>query len=675
MKRSRFLIIFISLVFAAGILAAILVGTYFYFREVPPRPFAKVTTLAGGDGVFGEPFGIAVKGGEEFVSDGDFGKIWKIDAAGGVTVLIEGLDTPSGLAFLGNDLIVADAGSNTLKKVDLRGKAEIVAGIDGSPGFAEGTAAESQFHGPTGVAVALDGRIFVADTYNDRIRVIQNGRTSTVSGSSRGFADGLGNQAKFDTPTGLAVWGDRLLVADTGNRRIRVVEKDGTTWTLCGTGRQELVDGLLSAASFVEPTALAVGRDGRVYITDGNAIRQLDGNTVPLVTTISGQRRGLRDGSAARARFDRPSGLALAPNGDLFVADSENRLIRRFSSDSGGREVTPEQIRMLSEDPAKFRDMAPARWPFDPPTVKRDIAGTLGELRGEIRPGDDDIHFHNGLDIAGSYGETARFVRDEKVLRPLAAENFGTLRELVRMPTLGYIHIRLGRYVSGQPFGDPRFLFTTDTIGKMIDVRVPRGSHFHAGEPIGTLNPMNHVHLIAGRSGSEMNALDALVLPGVSDTRPPTIEKAVITDENWHPLETKSADGRILLSGKSRIIVRAYDQVDGNAERRRLGVYEVGYQLLKSDLSPAGPMTWSIKFDRLPDAAAVRLVYAEGSRSGATGETIFNYIATNHVEGNTFGEGFLDVSTLAPSGYVVRVSVGDEFGNHTSSDIKVEVTR
>ena len=63
---------------------------------------------------------------------------------------------------------------------------------------------------------------------------------------------------------------------------------------------------------------------------------------------------------------------------------------------------------------------------------------------------------HNGLDIAGAYGETARFVRDEKVLRLIAAENFGTVRQLIRMPTLGYIHIRLGANVESVPFGDGR---------------------------------------------------------------------------------------------------------------------------------------------------------------------------------------------------------------------------
>ena len=65
----------------------------------------------------------------------------------------------------------------------------------------------------------------------------------------------------------------------------------------------------------------------------------------------------------------------------------------------------------------------------------------------------------------------------------------------------------------------------------MYDVRVPRGASFEAGEPVGTLNAMNHVHMIAGPTGAEMNALDALVLPNVSDGIPPTIDKVEVFDE------------------------------------------------------------------------------------------------------------------------------------------------
>jgi len=337
--------------------------------------------------------------------------------------------------------------------------------------------------------------------------------------------------------------------------------------------------------------------------------------------------------------------------------------------------MTADEITALRENAAEFRTMQPPRWPYDPPDAMRDVAGTLGEIRGEIPEQKVPARFHNGLDIAGSYGETARFVRTEKVLRPIAAENFGTLREFIRMPTMGYIHIRLGRDVSGVPFNDARFQFEKDAMGKLTSVRVPRGSAFKAGEAIGTLNQMNHVHLIAGRSGTEINALDALIFPGIADTRPPTIENVTLFDENWRQLETTPAAQRIKLSGKIRIVIRAFDQMDGNSERRRLGIYKVGYQILNGDATPVSDIKWTIVFDRMPSVDAVRFAYGPGSHSGATGETIFNYIATNEVEGDTFREGFLDIPAMNAGAYTVRAYAADEFGNATYKDISFEVTR
>jgi hypothetical protein len=358
----------------------------------------------------------------------------------------------------------------------------------------------------------------------------------------------------------------------------------------------------------------------------------------------------------------------------LIIADSENRLIRRLSSKSDGHVITPAEIASLREKPDEFRNTAPPRWPYDPPAAPRDIAGTLGEIRGEMTPSAENVWFHNGLDIAGGYGETARFIRDEKVLRPIAAENFGTLRELIRMPTLGYIHIRLGRSSDGKPFTDERFLFETDASGKMIDVRVPRGAKFRAGEPIGTLNPMNHVHLVAGRSGSEMNALDALVLPGISDSRPPVIEKVAFYDQSWLPVETSSGESRIKLTGNIRIVAKAYDQMDGNAERRRLGVYRLGYSINRKGESAVEP-NWTIRFDRMPSNEAVKFAYADKSYSGATGETIFNYIATNIVSGDEFREAFVDANALSSGLYTVTVSAADYFGNVSKKEIDFEVIK
>ncbi|MEO6656025.1 MAG: hypothetical protein ABIO36_08065, partial [Pyrinomonadaceae bacterium] len=519
------------------------------------------------------------------------------------------------------------------------------------------------------------GKTYVADTYNDRIRVIENGMVATIAGSTNGYADGVGDQAKFDTPSGVAIWQDKLLVADTGNHRIRVVEADGHVWTLAGNGESSLKDGLLSKSSFVQPTTVAVDQYGSIFVADGNAIRQIGGGTFPAVKTISAEQRGLADGAAMKSRFNRPSGLAFDNGGSLLVADSENRLLRSFTTTSAGQRITDDEINSLRNKPEDFRTAQSARWPFDPPEAKRDIAGTLGEIRGEMRDGNDDVWFHNGLDIAGIYGETARFIRDEKVLLPIAAENFGTPREMIRMPTLGYIHVRLGRDKASVPFGDARFQFDRDDGGKLVGVRIPRGAKFKAGEPIGTLNSMNHVHLIAGRSGDEMNALDALIFPNLADSRPPTIENVSLFDENSPGIETTDNNSRIKLSGKTRIVLRAFDQTDGNSERRRLGVYRLGYQLLKSNGSIVTDTNWTITFDRLPAHESIKLVYAAGSKSGATGETIFNYIVTNSVYDDDFHEGFLDAAALEKGIYTLRVFAADYFGNTSSKDVAIEVLK
>ena len=640
------------------------------------QPFIFVETMAGKGGEIIEPFGVAARGGIVYVSDGQNGKIIRITSDGASSTFAEGLDTPSGLAF-GPDgiLIVADAGSHSIKSVDTDGKVAVIAGTDGRSGSKDGPALASTFNAPVGVVVHEDGRIFVADTYNDRIRVIERGEVKTLAGGETGYADGVGTEARFDTPAGITLLQDKLIVADTVNRRIRVVEFDGRVLTLTGNGNGEMKDGMLSNAEFVQPTALTADVDGGIFVADGNAIRRISLGPIPQVVTISDSSRGLRDGSAPRSRFNRPSGMAFDNIGSLVIADSENRLVRRFVTSQTPNPVTEMEIAALRDKPEEFRALAPARWPYDPPLVKRDIAGTLGEIRGEMQPDAEQVWFHNGLDIAGALGETARFIRDEKVLRIAAAENFGTLRELIRMPSLGYIHIRLGRSLSGETFGDERFQFTRDRSGKLVGVRVPRGTKFKAGEPIGTLNPMNHVHLIAGRSGSEMNAIDALSLPGISDTRPPVIEKVSVFEKGWREIETAAGNLRITVTDQIRLVVRAYDQMDGNPERRRLGVYRAGYQLLKADGTAIGEEKWNIRFDRLPESDAVRFVYANGSKSGATGETIFGYIVTNLVDGSVYREGFFDTAGLENGNYLIRVLAADYFGNTSHRDISIEVKK
>lgn len=639
-----------------------------------------VRTIKNSIEKFGEPYGITVKGDEIFISDGETGKIWRVSDAYAFTVLTDKMDTPSGIAFDKNgDLIVADSGSHSIKKLKIStGEIELVAGVDGTRGFADGDANTALFNAPVGVAVSGD-KIFVADTYNDKIRLIDNGKVSTFAGSEKGFADAEnGLSAKFDTPCGLAIFGDgRILVADTGNGRLRIVDVDGKTSTLAGGGNDKSASGggFLRDAVFNKPTAVTINKFGIIYVADENSIKVINRKFFPMVETITSSKPGFKDGKLRDSRLRRPSGLASHDSGNLFVADSENQNLRVLTGHEIGTQTTQMDVEATRYAPAEFRKLQPPRWSFNPPENRREIAGTLGEIRGEIKDEQNPVWFHNGLDIVGGYGETANFVRSEKVLRPLIVENFGGTRELVRMPTVGYTHIRFGRDKNDLPFADERFQFSADENKKLNGLRIPRGTKFSAGEAFGTLNSMNHVHLIAGRSGAEMNALDALEFPGISDTRPPQIEKVSLFRENWQEFETESFDPRIKLAGKTRIVVRAFDQMDGNSNRRKLGVYKIGYQILNDDETPVQNINWTISFERMPEPESVRFVYAKGSQSGYTPQTIFNYIASNEVSGSVFRENFFDPNSLAEGRYILRAFAADFFGNLTSKDIKIEVSK
>ena len=660
------------------LLFAILVLSSCNYWTKKPNILSKTNTLAGFNREFGEPFGVAVdKKGTIYVSDGDAGKIFRILKDGKIEMVTDKLNTPSTIVFdKDENLIIADSGSSTIKRLNITNKEVVtVSGVENKRGFVDGATSQSLFNAPIGLAVAKDGKIYVADTYNDKIRLIENGNVSTIAGNSRGFADGNGGDALFDTPCGLAIFPDgSLLVADTGNRRLRQILLDGTVKTVAGKGEQDLVDGTPFQAKFVEPTAVTIDNNGVVYVTDGNSIRAIGRRVLPFVETISGTKRGLADGNLRKSQFNRPSGIAFDTNGNLIVADAENQVVRVLTGENLGKQIQPEEIKKLRFTAEEFRNLQPPRWTYNPPDAKRDIAGTLGEVRGEVKD-DEQVWFHNGLDIAGGYGEKAYFIRNEKVLQPIATADFGGLRERLRMPTIGYIHLRLGRDKDDKSFEDERFQFNKDEQGKLKNIRVPRGVKFETGDAIGTLNSFNHVHLIAGRTGAEMNALDALILPNNKDSIAPKIEKISFFDENWQPIETENKTQRIKLQGKIRVTVQSFDRMDGNPERRRLGVYKLGYQILKDEKTPLFEPKWTISFEKMPDTDFVKLVYAKGSKSSYTPETIFDYILTNEVKGDIGREGFLDLTKLEGGNYILRVLVSDLMGNTTTEDISFELVK
>ncbi len=244
-------------------------------------------------------------------------------------------DQPNGVAAdTAGNLYVADTLNHRIRKITPAGVVTTLAG-NGGAGFADGPALSAQFNEPMGVAVGANGTVFVTDSKNHRIRAISpDGVVSTFSGIGAGFTDGVAGGARFNVPKGLAIdAGGNLYVADSLNHRIRQVAPDGSVSTFAGTGTAGFADGAGSAAQFSSPSAIAVGADGILYVTEttSHAIRKIlaDGT----VSTFAGSRTtaSFLDASGTSARFSSPTGLVVDANGTLYVADKGNHRIRRIA--------------------------------------------------------------------------------------------------------------------------------------------------------------------------------------------------------------------------------------------------------------------------------------------------------------------------------------------------------
>jgi NHL repeat len=232
------------------------------------------------------------------------------------------------------NLYVADYGNNTIRRIDPSGFVSTFAGIPGSVGASDGPAAAATFNGPTSVAVDVNGNVFVADASNASIRrVTPSGVVSTFAGSPSNFgvADGPATNAQFRTPMGMAFDNEgNLLVADYGGCTIRQISPDGTVSTLAGSpGVPGFADGSSTNAAFNHPSGLAVGADGTIYVadTDNHVVRTIQTNGA--VATIAGTAgsSGSADGSAISAQFNFPSGVVFV-DGVLYIADTGNHTVR-----------------------------------------------------------------------------------------------------------------------------------------------------------------------------------------------------------------------------------------------------------------------------------------------------------------------------------------------------------
>ncbi|TSD66272.1 T9SS type B sorting domain-containing protein [Inquilinus sp. KBS0705] len=275
-------------------------------------------------------------------------------------------------------------GDNSFQNV-----ASIFAGT-GAKGKNDGAGNLAIFNYANGKAAAdRSGNVFVADQLNNCIRKVdRNGFVSTFAGSATGeagFADGSGNSALFNAPTGIAVdLSGNVYVADTKNNRIRKITSNGVVTTLAGNGTAvNSSDGPVSAATFASPRIITIDNSSSLYIVDpvvgsirqfstsgaGSVSTRVTSNDIKVVTAIavdplgniftagsdnvirkitvvnavgtfagSKNQAGYVDGLSGGARFNKPVGITVDANYNVFVADSANNRIRMITS--GGQAST-----------------------------------------------------------------------------------------------------------------------------------------------------------------------------------------------------------------------------------------------------------------------------------------------------------------------------------------------
>lgn len=269
-------------------------------------------------------------------------------------------NSPAGVAIdSSGNLYVADILNQTIREVSPVGTNWVVSticGLAGFPGSSDGTNTDAQFDRPNDVAVDRAGTLFVADHYNHTIRKIvsmgTNWVVTTIAGSAglHGSADGTNSNARFWSPTGIAVDGnDHLYVTDTANFTVREVVPVGTNWvvsTIAGSvppGSDPVpgfLDGTNGDAEFDFPYGIAADSSNRLFVADwgNNAIRQIVSvGTDWVVTTIAGTSgvMGSADGPGALATFNFPNDLCVDQAGNIYVTDQQSDTIRKIVPSQG----------------------------------------------------------------------------------------------------------------------------------------------------------------------------------------------------------------------------------------------------------------------------------------------------------------------------------------------------
>lgn len=265
-------------------------------------------------------FGIA-KGpnGDLYTASGTT-SVRKITQAGVVTTITSSPATVITAIHVGADNMIYFTSANAshrVGKMTQSGAVTLLGGAAGTVGSADGNASVASFNSPYGITTDSDGVVYVADTWNHRIRKIAlDGTVSTLAGSSLGNTDGQGTAAQFNRPYGITVDADKnLYVSDTNNLTVRKVTPSG----------------YVSTYASIRVGGLEFANDGNLYAVAYPTHTIVKINSAGAITTVAGSgSAGYADGVSAAAQFNGPNDITIMDNGTMFVADLNNYRVRKI---------------------------------------------------------------------------------------------------------------------------------------------------------------------------------------------------------------------------------------------------------------------------------------------------------------------------------------------------------
>lgn len=307
-----------------------------------------VSSIAGSAGAYADvdntgaaarfnwPEGIAVdRSGTLYVADWGNDKIRKVSPAGVVSTLA---------SVTAVDVAVDSAGTvyavdyRCVRKITPAGAVSIFAGDCVTNGYVDATGTAARFWNANGIDVDASGVAYVADSQNNCIRKISPAGVVTTfagaCGTPNGFADGTGSTARFAGPRSVS-FGEfgSIYVADTSNNCVRKISSSAVVSTFAGSCGNTFgfQDGTGAAAKFATPWRLDADASGAVYVIDTGNYRVRAITTSGVVSTVAGTgTAGSADGSDTTAKLGEARGIAVSSDGTIYVADSDNCLIRKI---------------------------------------------------------------------------------------------------------------------------------------------------------------------------------------------------------------------------------------------------------------------------------------------------------------------------------------------------------